>query len=686
VSGMRGGRVRRRLAAALWLLALVAGCLASSAAAAEPLWMTEVRVQGGEGAWNPEPVFRIDWTQVPGPPAFPRALIYRLYGSNGQLVAGPVRETDVWQTLFPLAVPHVSDVYKLEMWLEDSEGHAGPASSVKLRFDDTAPAAPGVVAPQGWLTSRKEARLQVEPPAQSPLAGIRGYAISLDQGAGTSPCARPSRCTVAETDFLSSGGGGIPLGWLPEGSTFVRVATVSGSGVASPPVTVALRVDGTAPAVSLDGLPHGWSRGPVRLTATASDPLSGMAANGPGGPFTAIAVDGDVPAEALGDAVSTWVTGSGLHAVAYFGRDAAGNVNDGSLGPDPATASVAIDEEPPDVVFAAAQDPAEPERIEATVADALSGPSPDRGGIGLRPAGSRSEYRPLPTRVTGGRLVAVWDSDSYPPGKYEFLATGYDRAGNARTGYDRARGARMVLVNPLKKPMSLEAGFGGRQVVYRCKRSRHGRRCRSLPAFDERPGTRIVPFGAGVRFGGRLTALGAGGRGGLEVAVTESFAPGSDPPGRTTMVRTEPDGTFSLSLLPGPSRDVSAAFPGTRTLTEAGGRTVHLGVLGRVRLRASAAAARIGGAPIVFSGSVDPAGVAGSAAGLPVELQFRYPGAGWSEFRTVATNARGRFRYAYRFSDDDSRGVGFQFRAYAGQKEGWPYEPAFSRPVVVTGL
>jgi hypothetical protein len=647
--------------------------------------MTEVRVQGGEGAWNPEPVFRIDWTQVPGPPAFPRAVIYRLFDSKGQLVAGPVRETDVWQTLSQLAVPHVPDVYKLEMWLEDSEGRPGPASSAKLLFDNTAPAAPGVVAPQVWLTNRKEARLQVEHPAQAPPAGIRGYAISLDHGVGAYPCARPSRCTIAETDFLSSGGGSIPLGWLPEGSTFIRVATVSGSGVASAPVTVPLRLDGAAPAVSLDGLPHGWSKGPVRLTATASDPLSGMAANGADGPFTAIAVDSDVPTEALGDTVSTWVVGSGLHAVAYFGRDAAGNVNDGSLGPEPATASVAIDEEPPEVAFAATQDPAEPERIEATVADSLSGPSPDRGGISLRPAGSRSGYRPLPTRVTDGRLVAHWDSDSYPPGKYELLATGYDRAGNAKTGYDRARGARMVLVNPLKKPMSLEAGFGPQPFDRRCDRPRRGRRCQGLPGYDQRPETRVVPFGSGIRFGGRLSAVGGGGRGGLEVAVTESFAPGSVPRRRTTLVRTGADGTFSLRLLPGPSREVSAAFAGTPTLTAAGGRTVHLGVLGRVRLRASAAAARIGGAPIVFSGSVDPAGVAGSAAGLPVELQFRYPGAGWSEFRTVETNAGGRFRYAYGFSDDDSRGVRFQFRAHVKGREGWPYEPAFSRPITVLG-
>jgi hypothetical protein len=51
----------------------------------------------------------------------------------------------------------------------------------------------------------------------------------------------------------------------------------------------------------------------------------------------------------------------------------------------------------------------------------------------------------------------------------------------------------------------------------------------------------------------------------------------------------------------------------------------------------------------------------------------------------VESDRRGRFRYAYRFSDDDSRGVRFQFRAYVKGREGWPYEPGASRPVMVTG-
>jgi hypothetical protein len=46
----------------------------------------------------------------------------------------------------------------------------------------------------------------------------------------------------------------------------------------------------------------------------------------------------------------------------------------------------------------------------------------------------------------------------------------------------------------------------------------------------------------------------------------------------------------------------------------------------------------------------------------------------------------GRFRYAYRFSDDDSRGARFQFRAFASAQNDWPYEPGSSGPVAVLGV
>src|SRR4051812_37439295 len=384
------------------LVLLAASLLPTLAAASEPLRIENLQVEGGEANWHASNAFRLDWTQVPGPPLFPRAVIYRLYDAEGHLVEGPVRNSENVRMIDPLEVPPLPGEYTVEAWLEDVEGRAGPPSRATLRFDDTAPAPPVPQAPEDWLAGHQIAVLKIGHPAGPlPLSGIRGYAFSLDTGGGSSPCAHPSWCSLAETDQPQGiGDDTIALGTLAEGETYARVVAVSGSGVASPVASVVFRSDATLPRLTLQGLPAAWSSGPVRVTALAGDELSGMAAAGPTGPFTAIAVDGGAPGLAEGDSVSTWISGSGPHRIAYFARDAAGNVADGALGePQPATATVRIDEEPPRVLFAPAQDPAEPERIEATVADSLSGPSPDHGSIRLRRVGSSGRFEGLPTRV-----------------------------------------------------------------------------------------------------------------------------------------------------------------------------------------------------------------------------------------------------------------------------------------------
>jgi hypothetical protein len=633
------------------------GALASSTSAASTLHVE------GEGSWQPERDFEVEGQPLP-PPGQAVKAPYRLYEADGDLV----RE-DTWPLLGPrpVVVPPVAGIYTLEAWLENEAGEEGPRSTAILRFDDTVPTPPALQPPQGWLLATDSHVLEVGAvPEPLPLSGLRGYAVSADRDGVSSPCARPSHCEVDEIDFASDVGS-IPLGHLPEGIDFVRVVAVSGAGVASPVAVAELRVDGRPPLVSLRGLPAEWSDGPVELTALASDDLSGMTVAGPLGPFTAIAVDGAAAARAHGGAVSTIVTGSGIHSVEYFARDAAGNVADGAAGaPPPVRAAVRIDEESPTVVFSTAQDPADPERIEAAVNDRLSGPSSDRGWIGVRPAGTRARFQQLPTQAAVGKLIARWDSDSFSPGKYEFLAAGFDAAGNASTGTNRARGGKMVLVNPLKIPTFLEAGFIDRRA--KARRSR------------------TAPYGRGIRFGGRLRTATGIPSAGLEVAVTEVFAVGAEPSRRTTFARIRSAGRFSIQLAPGPTREVSTSFAGSRALTRASSESTRVEVPTSVRLRASAATARVGGAPVVFSGKVASSGAkAGAVKGLPVELQFRFGGGEWREFRTVEADVRGRFRYAYRFSDDDSRGVRFQFRAHVKGREGWPYGPGSSRPVLVAG-
>lgn len=618
-----------------------------------------------EEPWSAEPVFRFHW-QLPPPPGGAFEGAYRIHDPQGNLIRAETRP--LIRLPEPIAIPPVPGIYTMEAWLQNQAGERGAASTTTLRFDNTGPRAPALQPPGRWIGGTDAAVLQISPaPAPLPLSGLSGYALSIDRGTGSSPCATPLRCTAAEIDMAGSEGGSISLGTLPEGLSFVRAVAVSGSGVTSSVATAEVRVDASPPLLSLQGVPAGWSDRPVLVSVQARDQLSGMAAAGPLGPFTAIAVDGAPAGRSPGDAVSAWVAGSGIHEVEYFAGDAAGNIaGEGAGKAGFATAAVRIDEVPPAVAFSAAQDPAEPERLEAFVSDALSGPSPQRGWIGLRLAGTHRRFEQLSTRVSGGRLVAHWDSDIYPPGKYEFVATGFDAAGNAAVGTSRARGGRMFLINPLKVATALEASFVGKGA--RMSSSRRAR------------------YGRGVRFGGSLRTRAGAPTAGLEITVTEIFAGAAVPSRRTTVTRTRGDGRFQVRLAPGPSREVVATFAGSRTLTRASSQSARFEVPAAVRLRASARVARIGGAPVIFRGKVAHLGTAARVvAGLPVELQFRFRGASWSDFRTVETDARGRFRYAYRFSDNDSRGVSFQFRAYVKSREGWPFEPSASRPVLVTG-
>jgi len=119
-----------------------------------------------------------------------------------------------------------------------------------------------------------------------------------------------------------------------------------------------------------------------------------------------------------------------------------------------------------------------------------------------------------------------------------------------------------------------------------------------------------------------------------------------------------------------------------RCIAEGRERFLRIDMPGTIRITASDPVATVGGRPVVFRGRV---GGDVPPNGKYVQLQFRLPGLRWTEFRTVRTDARGRFRHAYRFSDDDSRGVRFQFRAYAPAQDDWPYEPVGSRPVAVRG-
>ncbi len=642
------------------LAALVA--LPPAPAAAATLQPIDLSVEGGEESWHPERAFSLHWRNPPGVVS----VHYRLLGPDGEVAQAEAALAWPLSEIRSLEVRGEPGVYTAELWLEGTGGAIGEPVAARLRFDD---AAPGLVEPtpaSGWIgrTAFPYTVRLGHPDGDAPRSGVRGYAVSVDHEPGGSPCAARF-CSDGEIDLR----GGVEddratVGELPEGRWYLHAAAVSGAGVPSLRAgTTVLRVDKTDPTVDLDGVPSGWSRGPVSLTADAIDPGSGMAPVGGGPvPFTAIAVDGDPPVLAPGDAVSLVLIGSGVHSIAYYARDAAGNVADGGTtnglpNHDPATAVVRIDREPPRIAFAGSQDPRDPELIEARAGDGLSGLDPARETIGVRPAGSGVRFTELATETRGETLRARWDSESWPAGEYEFRAVAFDAAGNSASTEQRASGAPMRLVAPVKQaPRMLVRLAGG-----------------------ARPGRRSWLSGRLVA--GRRTPLA-----GVPVRVLERFPAGAVPQQRTSVATTDVDGRFSVRLAAGPSREVLALSPAGPTLRAAASRPLRIAVPTRVGLHVSSARARIDGRPIVFSGRVGATGARIPDEGKLVELQFRLPGLPWREFRAVRSNPRGYFRYAYRFADDDSRGAHFQFRAVAPAQAGWPYEPAGSRPVTVTGF
>jgi hypothetical protein len=685
--------MRSRLAIALVLLAAFAGALPAGAIASDGVTLTGLHVFGGN-VWHADNQFRLEWDPNPAtsPPSEVR---YVVRGPDRTTIVSPILSvTNPWNVA-TVSVPPAPGIYWVEAWDHLASGADGPPQAVPLFFDDSRPPAVGASAPE-WVAAGSPVPVHIAPPiAPLPPSSVWWYAVSIDASPAASPCARPDRCAGSEIDLpsgLGTGeitGGTFTLPAPPEGISYVHAVAVSGSGMASAaPATVPVGVDGTPPQVRLEGAPAGWAAGPVKVTAVASDPLSGMAPAGPGGPETAIGVDGAPPALAPGATASATVAGEGIHKVSYWARDAVGNAGDGSLPfAHPAETTVRIDETDPTVRFAAG-DPDDPERIEATVADRLSGPAAGRGAIELRPKGGSGRFQPLPTEARRGRLVARWSSDDYPHGDYEFRAVGFDAAGNSAASTQGAGGAALVLHNPVKRVARLAFGFGAGSLVFqRCARADGARRCHRavVRSFAKRPASRALSCCHGALVGGRLLDAEGEPLPGQGVNVVETFARGARTKVRTTAVTTDARGTFHVLLKPGPSRRVSAEFPGTHRLTRASGRRLRLRVRAGVRLRVSTTKAKVGGAPVVFRGRVVHPEARIPPTGLPVQLEFRLPGMAWSEFRTLQTDSAGRFAYPYSFSDDDSAGVRFFFRAFVPATGNWAFAPATSRPLAVTG-
>jgi hypothetical protein len=201
-----------------------------------------------------------------------------------------------------------------------------------------------------------------------------------------------------------------------------------------------------------------------------------------------------------------------------------------------ARASFAVDNAPPELAFAAQQDPEDPELIRASAVDRHSGLA--AGTIAYRPA-EGGAWRELPTQSGGGELRARVDSSAEPPGLYVFRVGATDVAGNAAVTSARAGGGEMMLRFPIREGTELEASLAG------AKRSR--------AAYGHRPSLDATLRSA---TGEPLE--------GQPLDVVETFAPGSSLAPVSRTVRTDERGRIDVLLTRGPSRrSATAAAAGT---------------------------------------------------------------------------------------------------------------------------
>jgi hypothetical protein len=411
----------------------------------------------------------------------------------------------------------------------------------------------------------------------------------------------------------------------------------------------------------------GWLRGAQTLNVAATDAGSGVAAlvvkvNG----TRQFAQEGSCPGLISGTSLATGFVpcggeldlvrqsdtqGSpfhdGLNSLSVCVVDFAGNQTCNSR-------PLSVDNVPPGLGFANAQDPDDPDLVRAPVADPHSGVA--SGRIWFRPAGLTT-WQPLETTIEGGELRARVDSASEPHGAYEFMAEATDVAGNRIETTRRQNGQQMVLTFPLRAGVELTANLE--------------------PGGARR---QTIGYGRSSSVAGRLLNAAGVSLANKDITVVEYFGEGALIDRRVRTVRTDGQGRWTSKLPAGPSRTVTAYFDGDPQYL---GAEERVGTL-RVRSKASFRTSRKRvpeGEKIVFKGKVGHVGARIPSGGKLIELQVREGAGRWNTVREAFyTQPNGRYRLSYRFGRFYLADAVFKFRAKIAREQGWPYKaPAQSR-------
>ncbi len=612
---------------------------------------------------------------------------YDLQPPVGSAAADPVAVCvdETSGSLHGVMVPEDGD-WTAAVWTKDRAGNESDRVEVHLRLDVTVPDRPPGRA-NGWigLAELINGRDQIwERPGnwQEIESGICGYGFSVTRGSGDEA---PLEITVPG-DVTEAR---IPAN-TPEGISWAHFRAISCSGIAgSITENVEVKVDLTKPVASVAGIPaSGWTNAPGTIAVDAVDPMpgSGMDPAAPTDPveFGAsirLDLDGSFASETPGGSTQLDMGGlaDGPHAIDISAFDVARNEHHQSF-------SYGVDRTAPSGSFLD-PDTQDPTVFRALVSDALSGVT---GGeieyAALDRDGSSGAFHALHTSFEAGALVATFPDMQLPRGDYALRAVVNDAAGNQGSVTQRADGRRMVISNPLRA--SVDLAFGSVQARRVCKRARaKTKRARRKALHKYRvclnrrrreiagTGSRVtVPYGHTSVVPGSLTD-----RRGLPIAdqrldIYEQRS--GQPPRLIGGVSTDGGGRFQYRAPSGPSREVIAHWPGTKTEQEASA-AIRISVPTKVTLKVRPRVVR-GKRRFWFAGKVyaEP-GI--PAQGKLIQLQFRNLQGRWQAGPAlVRARKNGTFRYGYKIRRSGGRREKIVFRAYVPAEASWQYDPGAS--------
>jgi hypothetical protein len=304
-------------------------------------------------------------------------------------------------------------VHPVNFWSIDNAGNSNYSYTVQIRIDATAPTAQSALSPapnaNGWLRTPVEVALS----ATDNQSGVSSIYYQVDNGA-SGPYSAPFTVSSA-------------------GVHTVYFWSYDVAGNTSGTKTQVIKIDGTVPvtqaAASGTTGTNGWYRGPVTVSLTASDNLSGVAAR-------YYKVDGGAT-QVYSTAFS--VSASGNHTINYWSMDLADNsetmrslvVKIDVAGPvitasaNPSTAPKSIKNVTVTISGSVTDSPSgvKPSSTTYSVVDEYGANQPS-GNVTLQTNGSYSFSLSLPATRKGN------DNDGH---LYTFTVRSYDQAGNTNT-------------------------------------------------------------------------------------------------------------------------------------------------------------------------------------------------------------------------------------------------------------